>query len=395
MGEEREGATEAVPLTRTIMLHTGGSFWVDVTGIEGTRDSVLLRWVPGSPRIELGLLPSALMSLPLLSDAWGRRVSHFMLGLSPRGPSPVGESGQLAVAMSTLWYRHAANAGLPLVRAGGATPESGPFATTGQPLVVLTGSGVLRQRRTGHGLFGYRVEPVYGWEDKLRQLDAAVAGLPVAALHLVCAHVQLAQVRAALLHALPDRVQPGDDDRHFLFDCAHGRVGLHLHPVATLSDVVGVVDGLAAAHAAGPGRTAHLARTARPVPGTSRTGVPARRRTRTAACRVVSRSPGPGRHRMPSEPIAGPPGPPGPPGPKDECSGRQGTAGYELGAVGVVRVILIWLLIGSLGALLGRHCAGLPRAGPEPAAGHGAPAMIGTCKASEPGGGRQWRKKVG
>ena len=385
------------------MLHTGGSFWVDVTGIEGTRDSVLLRWVPGSPRIELGLLRSALMSLPLLSDAWGQRVSHFVLGLSPRGPSPVGESGQLAVAISTLWYRHAANAGLPLVRAGaGADQERGAPPADGRPLVVLTGSGTLRQRRTAHGLFGYCVEPVYGWEDKLRQLDAAIAGLPVAALHLVCAHVQMAQVRAALLHVLSHRVQPGRDELHFLFDDGRGRVDLYLHPVTTLTDVANVVDGLAApgpgaapghasspaqgsgaqalaAHdreAAGdaaaragaataacamtavPGRTGARTRTG-PVPiGVSRTGSAARRRAGTGACRVPGRASVQGRHRARSGPIHAPPGR------AWERSGRHGTARHGLSVFGLVRVILLWLLIGSLGALLAHHCTGRPGSGP-------------------------------
>lgn len=228
------------PLIRTLLLHTGGRFWVDVTGIEGMRDHALLRWVPRSPRVELGLLPSALSSLPLLSDEWGRRVSHFMLDLSPPGPSPFGESGQLAVAVAALWYRHAAMADLPLVRAG-ADPAPA------RPMMVLTGSGTLRPQRTSHGLFGYRVEPVRGWQDKLRHLGAALRENPCAEVHLLCPRSQLVQVRSALLWILSDHVLPGRSAEHVIHRDRVGKVvDIWLHPVATLGDIAGVVDALAA-----------------------------------------------------------------------------------------------------------------------------------------------------
>jgi WD40 repeat protein len=212
-------------LTRTLVLHTGGSFWLDVTALRGARAGPLLRWLPGSPEVELGLVPSALCSLPFAASAWARALSHFHLALSPAAPTPTGASAQLAVAAAVLWYVHAARQQLPLVRPG--EPDE-----PDTPLVVLTGSGALTQQPGLGGLFEYRVEPVDGWDDKARQLVRALAGRSVVAVHVLCPAAQANEARAAFLHALPGlALAPGGE-----LQCRDG-AGLHLHPVVTLDDV--------------------------------------------------------------------------------------------------------------------------------------------------------------
>lgn len=185
---------EIQPLVRTLLLHTGGSFWVDVAAVPGARDSELLRWFPGSPKVEMGLAGLAVGALPLLGSPEGRRVAHFVLHLSPKGPLPAGGSAQLALVLATLGYWWA-------LRSNQRVPRMGGTETPGGPWVVLSGSGTLDgvASEGDAGLGHYRFLPVEGWEDKIRQLIAAIGGAPVAQVQLFCPQTQEEEVRVALL----------------------------------------------------------------------------------------------------------------------------------------------------------------------------------------------------
>lgn len=224
-----------IPLTRALLLHTGGSFWLDVSGMQGSRDShQFLRWLPGSPQIDLGMLSWALTALPLPDASLCRDLAHFVLSLSPRAEAPLGASGQLVAAAAVLWFCQAASHRLPLVRAGAQCPPE-------QPLAVLTGSGALVQRQIEHGVFRYEIDVVSDWAAKIRQLDRALAGRPVVAIHLLCPRQQVTEVRETFLGELAGHTQPHEDPCQLMYGDG---VRLHLHPVSTLSDVAAVVANL-------------------------------------------------------------------------------------------------------------------------------------------------------
>lgn len=225
--------TARPPLTRALLLHTGGSFWVDVTGMVDRHERFLC-WLPGSPEVELGLLPGALQVLPLREVNWGR-IGHIMLGLAPHAAAPAGPSGQLAVAAACLWLAHASASGLPTIAVGEDCPPD-------QPLIVLTGSGAVMQEPVEDGVFRYAVDAVTGWREKALALDRALAGRSVHAIHVVCPRRQLMTVRDDFLQALPDRVRPDRDERCLVY---RDHVKLRLHPVATLDELAQVVAVLA------------------------------------------------------------------------------------------------------------------------------------------------------
>ena len=230
------GTTDSMmhkPLTRALLLHTGGSFWVDVTAMQGSRDSLnLIRWLPGSPQIDLGLLPSALSSLPDAATQWSEELAHFIVSLTPCGPPPTGHSGQLAVAAAVLWHAHAAAHRLPMVRAGVACPPD-------QPLIVVTGSGSLVQRPLDHELLRYEVASVNDWHLKARQLGHALAGQPVVAVHVLCPRQQLLLAREAFLEALPGCIRGHGDDLTY----GDGTT-VRLHAVDTMTEVASMIAGL-------------------------------------------------------------------------------------------------------------------------------------------------------
>jgi hypothetical protein len=230
-----------IPLTRSLLLHTGGAMWLDAAAFTASRinHEHYLQWLPGSPTIELGLVSAAVQSLVPEGPFAREPLSHFMLSLASLDgrDAPTGTSAQLIAAAATLWCQYTSQREeQPLVLAGSNAPESTPF-------VVLTGSGSLVQARTDSGLNHYEFADVQGWPDKLEQLDLALAEHPVLAIHLFCPHTQLESVRELLL-AIPDRrVLPGEDDYQLRY--GPDRASLRLHPVTTVDDLAHVLMGLA------------------------------------------------------------------------------------------------------------------------------------------------------
>ncbi len=199
MHEARPGAVagegdEALPVVavRVLLLHSGGSLWVDAVGMQGARVAPMVRWLGASGQADLGAVPEALGAMPCLQDGAAARLSHFVVALSA-GEVPAGESAQVAVALSALWFWTASRQGMPCAR------PLGPPVTAAR---ILAGTGRIVQRPGVDGLYRYAVGEV-------GDLDAKVAALATRrgeaeAIDLVVPASQATEAAAAIASHFPD-----------------------------------------------------------------------------------------------------------------------------------------------------------------------------------------------
>ncbi len=218
-------ANHHLPITRAILLHTSGIFWIDVAAIKGCRSEPFIRWLPGSPQIPLGHLSSALQSLPSLFNTLKGEISHFVLCLSPNDSPPIGRSGELAIATAIIWYLRAVQQGLSVTR---------PMASddAARPTVILAGSGTLDLAYYSDRLAHYEVGAVLGWEAKARQIDRAIREKNVVEGHILCARHQLRDTRRAFQRAFGENIHAGTDQNDPL-ETSDG-VRLYLHPIENI-----------------------------------------------------------------------------------------------------------------------------------------------------------------
>ena len=219
------------PLTpRVALLHTGGWFWVDAAPMAGVTGAEYLQWFPGSPRVDVGLVPMALQALPFAAGVDGRKIAHFLVGLSPRAEAPIGGSGHLPLIAAALLCWQATLAHQKLVRPG-ATSQKGPWR-------VITGSGLMNvvpMART-EGLAPYAFQPVAGWKEKIQALAQLLATEPVASITLAVPLSQVQDVATCLTEGLPDFVRSNAET----WERADG-VRLHLHGVSLPADVESLI----------------------------------------------------------------------------------------------------------------------------------------------------------
>lgn len=182
------------PSARALLLHTGGTSWVDVSVSVGPRTGPLVRWLGAGWGLELGSgLAPALDELDISRLADGRAASAFWLQVA--GERPAGTSADLVLAAAILLR----------ARASGARPQ-----VAESPEVVVTGSGSIEQDVDGSP----RVVAVQGWPEKLSALAARLPGLGSAGVLLLHPADQERAVVAALADlGLTERVRLRAVDR--------------------------------------------------------------------------------------------------------------------------------------------------------------------------------------
>jgi len=210
---------------RVLVLHTGGSMWVDAIGMRGPRTDPMLRWLPGSGRTELGHAPAALATLGDFCADKASHLSHFVVALS-EGEVPVGPSAQLAVVLAATWYWRASRRGLTVHR---------PHVPAVPARRILAATGSVSQEPASDRLFAYVI-------DRVRDIEAKVAALAERLpetndIDFLVPEAQIDEAAEAITTAFPMAAAGGEPRTWAL-----PRGQLRVHPVRSVADVDEVVD---------------------------------------------------------------------------------------------------------------------------------------------------------